>query len=103
MRGETVARPVGQDCGDEAFTETNERLPCPALPRFVGEGKTGATVAIAGTGGRHGSVAAAEELAQAMRALRVGKQDLRMTVLHLGPVGADASDNLAPEQQAADR
>ena len=68
--------------GQEATTEFLERLEALLdllLPAYAAEGKSYLTIAFGCTGGRHRSVAIAEELAARLRAhgiLRAGHRDL---------------------------
>ena len=85
---------VAADAGWLPFIERIEQLLAELLPRFDAEGKTYLTVAIGCTGGRHRSVAAANELA--IRLLRLGRE---VAVIHrdvaLAP-GAQGTANSAP-------
>jgi UPF0042 nucleotide-binding protein len=62
------------------FLDRFESLMVSLLPAYEAEGKSYLTVAIGCTGGRHRSVAVAEELAQRLRergfAVRTGHRDL---------------------------
>lgn len=58
--------------GARTFVETCARLVGATAPGFEREGKRYLTVAIGCTGGKHRSVAIAEELARRLRQLRVG-------------------------------
>jgi UPF0042 nucleotide-binding protein len=66
-RDTTVAAYVASDPGYRPFLESLKGLIGPLLPRFDAEGKSYLTVAIGCTGGRHRSVAVAEELAEWLR------------------------------------
>jgi len=61
---------LGQD-GAEAFVETYAQLIGDTSPGFEREGKRYLTVAVGCTGGKHRSVAIAEELASRLRAARL--------------------------------
>jgi len=62
------------------FLDRFEALMCSLLPAYQAEGKSYLTIAVGCTGGRHRSVAVAEELARRLRehgfASRVGHRDL---------------------------
>ncbi|MPZ28996.1 MAG: RNase adapter RapZ, partial [Micromonosporaceae bacterium] len=58
--------------GARTFVETCARLVSATAPGFEREGKRYLTVAVGCTGGKHRSVAIAEELARRLRQLRVG-------------------------------
>ena len=62
-----VAAYVASDPGYRPFLDSLKALIGPLLPRFDAEGKSYLTVAIGCTGGRHRSVAVAEELAEWLR------------------------------------
>jgi UPF0042 nucleotide-binding protein len=62
-----VAAYVASDPGYRPFLEGLKGLIGPLLPRFDAEGKSYLTIAIGCTGGRHRSVAVAEELADWLR------------------------------------
>jgi len=66
-RDPAVAAFVAADSGYRPFIESLEALLGPLLPRFDAEGKSYLTIAIGCTGGRHRSVAVAEELARWLR------------------------------------
>lgn len=76
LRGHTgqqpdVSRYVLGQRGAVTFVETYARLITATAPGFEREGKRYLTVAVGCTGGRHRSVAIAEELARRLRELRV--------------------------------
>jgi RNase adapter protein RapZ len=62
-----VAGFVASDPGYRPFIDSLRGLIGPLLPRFDAEGKSYLTIAIGCTGGRHRSVAVAEELAEWLR------------------------------------
>lgn len=66
-RDAAVAAYVATDPDYRPFVERLEGLIGPLLPRFDAEGKSYLTIAIGCTGGRHRSVALAEELADWLR------------------------------------
>lgn len=66
-RNSAVAAYVASDPGYRPFLDSLKALIGPLLPRFDAEGKSYLTVAIGCTGGRHRSVAVAEELAEWLR------------------------------------
>jgi UPF0042 nucleotide-binding protein len=66
-----VSRYVLNQRGAGAFVETYARLINATAPGFEREGKRYMTVAVGCTGGKHRSVAIAEELARRLRELRV--------------------------------
>ena len=66
-RDPAVAAYVASDPGYRPFVEGLKGLVGPLLPRFDAEGKSYLTIAIGCTGGRHRSVAVAEELADWLR------------------------------------
>jgi UPF0042 nucleotide-binding protein len=66
-RSPAVAAYVASDPGYRPFLDSLKALIGPLLPRFDAEGKSYLTVAIGCTGGRHRSVAVAEELAEWLR------------------------------------
>ena len=66
-RNPAVAAFVASDEGYRPFLDTLKGLVGPLLPRFDAEGKSYLTIAIGCTGGRHRSVAIAEELADWLR------------------------------------
>jgi RNase adapter protein RapZ len=66
-RNPTVAGFVASDPGYQPFIGSLKGLIGPLLPRFDAEGKSYLTIAIGCTGGRHRSVAVAEELAEWLR------------------------------------
>ena len=66
-RDPAVAAYVASDPGYRPFLDSLRALIGPLLPRFDAEGKSYLTVAIGCTGGRHRSVAVAEELAEWLR------------------------------------
>jgi UPF0042 nucleotide-binding protein len=66
-RNRAVAAFVASDPGYRPFIESLKGLIGPLLPRFDAEGKSYLTIAIGCTGGRHRSVAVAEELAEWLR------------------------------------
>jgi UPF0042 nucleotide-binding protein len=68
-----------------AFLDNLEALLVPLLPAYVAEGKAYLTIAVGCTGGRHRSVAIAEELARRLR-----DQGQRVAVLHRDVDKADA-------------
>lgn len=70
-REEQVSRYVLGQRGASTFVETFARLVMAAAPGFEREGKRYLTVAVGCTGGKHRSVAIAEELASRLRELRV--------------------------------
>jgi UPF0042 nucleotide-binding protein len=66
-RNQAVAAFVASDPGYRPFIDSLKNLVGPLLPRFDAEGKSYLTIAIGCTGGRHRSVAVAEELAGWLR------------------------------------
>ena len=66
-RNAAVASYVAGDPGYRPFVDSLKALVGPLLPRFDAEGKSYLTIAIGCTGGRHRSVAVAEELAEWLR------------------------------------
>ena len=66
-RNPAVAGFVASDPGYQPFIASLKGLIGPLLPRFDAEGKSYLTIAIGCTGGRHRSVAVAEELAEWLR------------------------------------
>jgi len=66
-RNPAVAGYVAGDPGYRPFIDSLKGLIGPLLPRFDAEGKSYLTIAIGCTGGRHRSVADAEELAEWLR------------------------------------
>jgi UPF0042 nucleotide-binding protein len=66
-RNPAVAAFVAGDEGYRPFLDSLKGLIGPLLPRFDAEGKSYLTIAIGCTGGRHRSVAVAEELAEWLR------------------------------------
>ena len=66
-RTPAVAAYVASDPGYRPFLDGLKALVGPLLPRFDAEGKSYLTIAIGCTGGRHRSVAVAEELADWLR------------------------------------
>ncbi len=68
---EAVSRYVLNQRGAGMFVETYARLINATAPGFEREGKRYLTVAVGCTGGKHRSVAIAEELARRLRELRV--------------------------------
>lgn len=70
-RDEGVSRYVLGQRGANTFVETYARLVTATAPGFEREGKRYLTVAVGCTGGKHRSVAIAEELAKRLRELRV--------------------------------
>jgi UPF0042 nucleotide-binding protein len=66
-RNPAVAAYVAGDPGYRPFLDGLKGLVGPLLPRFDAEGKSYLTIAIGCTGGRHRSVAVAEELADWLR------------------------------------
>jgi UPF0042 nucleotide-binding protein len=66
-RNPAVAGFVASDPGYQPFIGSLKGLIGPLLPRFDAEGKSYLTIAIGCTGGRHRSVAVAEELAEWLR------------------------------------
>jgi RNase adapter protein RapZ len=66
-RSPAVAAYVASDPGYRPFLDGLKGLLGPLLPRFDAEGKSYLTIAIGCTGGRHRSVAVAEELADWLR------------------------------------
>lgn len=66
-RNPEVAGFVASDPGYRPFIDSLKGLIGPLLPRFDAEGKSYLTIAIGCTGGRHRSVAVAEELAEWLR------------------------------------
>jgi UPF0042 nucleotide-binding protein len=66
-RAPAVAAYVASDPGYRPFLDGLKGLVGPLLPRFDAEGKSYLTIAIGCTGGRHRSVAVAEELADWLR------------------------------------
>jgi RNase adapter protein RapZ len=68
---EDVSRYVLEQRGAATFVETYARLINTTAPGFEREGKRYLTVAVGCTGGKHRSVAIAEELARRLRELRV--------------------------------
>jgi RNase adapter protein RapZ len=70
-RDESVSRYVLNQRGAGTFVETYARLITATAPGFEREGKRYLTVAVGCTGGKHRSVAIAEELSRRLRDLRV--------------------------------
>jgi len=70
-REEQVSRYVLGQRGASAFVETFARLVMTTAPGFEREGKRYVTVAVGCTGGKHRSVAIAEDLARRLREMRV--------------------------------
>jgi UPF0042 nucleotide-binding protein len=70
-RDEPVSRYVLGQRGASAFVETFVRLINATAPGFEREGKRYLTVAVGCTGGKHRSVAIAEELAHGLREVRL--------------------------------
>lgn len=70
-RDEDVSRYVLGQHGATVFVDTYARLVNATAPGFEREGKRYLTVAVGCTGGKHRSVAIAEELARRLRELRV--------------------------------
>jgi RNase adapter protein RapZ len=70
-REEQVSKYVLGQRGASTFVETYARLVMTTAPGFEREGKRYLTVAVGCTGGKHRSVAIAEELARRLRELRV--------------------------------
>ncbi|GHJ44839.1 nucleotide-binding protein [Catellatospora sp. TT07R-123] len=70
-RDQPVSRYVLGQRGAGTFVETYARLVTATAPGFEREGKRYLTVAVGCTGGKHRSVAIAEELARRLRELRV--------------------------------
>ncbi len=70
-REEQVSKYVLGQRGASTFVETYARVVTTTAPGFEREGKRYLTVAIGCTGGKHRSVAIAEELARRLRELRV--------------------------------
>ena len=68
---EAVSRYVLNQAGARTFIETYARLITATAPGFEREGKRYLTVAVGCTGGKHRSVAIAEELSRRLRDLRV--------------------------------
>jgi len=66
-RDPRVAEFVAADSGYRPFIDSLQALIAPLLPRFDVEGKAYLTIAVGCTGGRHRSVAVAEELAGWLR------------------------------------
>ncbi len=66
-RNPAVAAFVASDPGYRPFVDSLKALIGPLLPRFDAEGKSYLTIAVGCTGGRHRSVAVAEELAGWLR------------------------------------
>jgi UPF0042 nucleotide-binding protein len=66
-RNPAVAAFVASDPGYRPFLDSLKALIGPLLPRFDAEGKSYLTIAVGCTGGRHRSVAVAEELAGWLR------------------------------------
>jgi UPF0042 nucleotide-binding protein len=66
-RNPAVAAYVASDPGYQPFVDSLKNLIGPLLPRFDAEGKSYLTIAVGCTGGRHRSVAIAEELAGWLR------------------------------------
>lgn len=66
-RNPAVAAFVATDPGYRPFVDSLKGLIGPLLPRFDAEGKSYLTIAIGCTGGKHRSVAVAEELAEWLR------------------------------------
>ena len=82
-RDQAVADYVTADPAFAPFLEALTGLLAPLLPRFAAEGKSYLTIAIGCTGGRHRSVAVAEQVAAWVR--RQGKRvDLRHRELEEG-------------------
>ena len=79
-----VAAYIEADPGYEPFFEAMQNLLSLVLPRFVGEGKKYATIAVGCTGGRHRSVRTVERLAPVLRELGDGRHDQvwQVTVVH---------------------
>ncbi len=71
-KDESVSRYVLNQRGASTFVETYARLITATAPGFEREGKRYLTVAVGCTGGKHRSVAIAEELSRRLRDLRVG-------------------------------
>jgi RNase adapter protein RapZ len=70
-KDESVSRYVLNQRGAGTFVETYARLITATAPGFEREGKRYLTVAVGCTGGKHRSVAIAEELSRRLRDLRV--------------------------------
>jgi UPF0042 nucleotide-binding protein len=70
-RDELVSEYVLGQSGALAFVESYARLITATVPGFEREGKRYLTVAVGCTGGKHRSVAIAEELASRLREARV--------------------------------
>ncbi|WP_246002630.1 RNase adapter RapZ [Allorhizocola rhizosphaerae] len=70
-REEQVSKYVLGQRGASTFVETYARMVMTTAPGFEREGKRYLTVAVGCTGGKHRSVAIAEELARRLRELRV--------------------------------
>jgi RNase adapter protein RapZ len=70
-REESVSRYVLRQRGASTFVETFVRLVNATAPGFEREGKRYLTVAVGCTGGKHRSVAIAEELARRLREIRL--------------------------------
>ncbi len=71
-KDEAVSRYVLNQRGATTFVETYARLVNATAPGFEREGKRYLTVAVGCTGGKHRSVAIAEDLARRLREMRVG-------------------------------
>jgi RNase adapter protein RapZ len=82
-RDPKVAEYVAGDPAFGPFLDSLTRLLEPLLPRFAAEGKSYLTIAVGCTGGRHRSVAIAENLAQWMKR-RGGRVELRHRELDEG-------------------
>jgi UPF0042 nucleotide-binding protein len=91
-RDAEVAAYVASDPGYRPFVDGLKGLVGPLLPRFDAEGKSYLTIAIGCTGGRHRSVAIAEELAgwlrDAGRSVTLSHRDAAV-VGEAGGVGAE--------------
>ncbi len=91
-RDPAVAAYVASDPGYRPFLDGLKGLVGPLLPRFDAEGKSYLTIAIGCTGGRHRSVAIAEELAgwlrDAGRSVTLSHRDAAV-VGEAGGVGAE--------------
>jgi len=70
-RDAEVSRYVLRQRGASSFVETFVRLVIATAPGFEREGKRYLTVAVGCTGGKHRSVAIAEELARRLRDTRI--------------------------------
>ena len=95
-----VAEYIEADPGYEPFFLAMQNLLSLVLPRFVGEGKKYATIAIGCTGGRHRSVRTVERLAPVLRDLGSGRHDQawQVMVVHRELARAATPAAAAPQQ-----